>query len=179
VRARYAALGVKADVVPFIDDMARAYAGAQIVIARAGATTLAELCAIGRPSVLVPYPHAADDHQTKNAEALERAGAALTVADAALDEAQLGATLRALLEDRERRSAMAQAARSHGRPEAAAAIVDDLIAWLGGASMRPLPIAVAPLKRRGDAERRAAPAYRARPQPIVRFEPFVAPAYAV
>jgi len=67
VEAAYQELGIQARVVTFIDEIARAYSNAALVIARAGATTLAELCAIGRPSILVPFPFAADDHQTKNA----------------------------------------------------------------------------------------------------------------
>src|SRR5690606_4628603 len=68
-RSLYESLGLSAaaEVVPFIDDMARALASADLVIARAGASTLAELCAVGRPAILVPYPFAADDHQLKNA----------------------------------------------------------------------------------------------------------------
>lgn len=170
VRARYAELGVRAEVVPFIDDMARAYASAQLVIARAGATTLAEICAIGRPAVLVPYPHAADDHQTKNAEALQRAGAAVMVRDADLDEAALGETLAGLLADDGRRAAMARAAREHGRPEAAASIVDDLLSWLGGPAMRPLTIPVRARSGSGSSERRSL--VGAMPVPAARFEPF-------
>ncbi len=169
VRARYAELGVRAEVVPFIDDMARAYASAQLVVARAGATTLAEICAIGRPAVLVPYPHAADDHQTKNAEALQRAGAAVMVRDADLDEQALGETLRGLLGDERRRAAMARAARENGRPEAAAAIVDDLVAWLGGAVTRPSAVPSRPTRPGRDSERRAVPV------PSARLEPFVGP----
>jgi len=174
VKERYAALGVRAEVVPFIDDMARAYAGAQLVIARAGATTLAEICAIGRPAVLVPYPHAADDHQTKNAAALERAGAAVMVRDADLDAASLGATLRELLIDDARRAAIATRAREHGRPEAAAAIVDDLFAWLGGPAVRPLTVpVVAPRRSRGSERRAVPPAV-----PVARLVPFAAYAAA-
>lgn len=131
VEARYRELGVPAEVVSFIDDMARAYAGAALVVGRAGATTLAELCAVGRPSLLVPYPHAADDHQARNAEALARAGAAVSIRESALTPERLCDELRALLVDPARRARMAEAARSHGRPDAAAAIVDDLLAWLG------------------------------------------------
>jgi UDP-N-acetylglucosamine--N-acetylmuramyl-(pentapeptide) pyrophosphoryl-undecaprenol N-acetylglucosamine transferase len=134
VEARYRALGVPAEVVSFVDDMAKAYASASLVIARAGATTLAEVCAIGRPAILVPYPHAADDHQAKNAEALERAGAAVCIRESALDADALAAQVARLLDDSPARKAMAEAARAHGRPDAAAAIVDDLVAWLGGAS---------------------------------------------
>lgn len=134
VEARYRALGVPAKVVSFVDEMAKAYSSATLVIARAGATTLAELCAIGRPSVLIPYPFAADDHQAKNAEALERAGAAVSIRESVLSSEKLSAEVRALLDSAERRARMAEAARSHGRPDAAAAIVDDLLAWLGGPS---------------------------------------------
>lgn len=130
VSRRYRELGVQAEVVPFIDDMARAYIRASLVIGRAGATTLAELCTIGRASILVPFPHAAQDHQTKNARALERVGAALTVPEAELDAKALATMARSLLEDELRRRAMADAACKQGRPEAAAAIVDDLFAWL-------------------------------------------------
>lgn len=131
VAERYRAFGVRADVVSFIDDTARAYASSAVVVARAGATTLAELCAIGRPSILVPYPLAADDHQRKNAEALERAGAARCVVQADLTPARLADELRNLLGHAGERRAMADAARRQGRPDAAAAIVDDLCEWLG------------------------------------------------
>ncbi len=131
VRKRYRGLGIDAEVVPFIDDMARAYASASLVVARAGATTLAELCAIGKPSVLIPFPHAAEDHQAKNAFALERAGAALAIREEELSAEGLASQVRDLLRGTTRRRAMADAARKLGRPDAAAAIVDDLCAWLG------------------------------------------------
>jgi len=131
VAARYEALGVEAEVVSFVDDMAKAYASASLVIARAGATTLAEVCAVGRPSILVPYPHAADDHQARNAEALEREGAAIAIRESDLDADSLAERARHLLDDVDARRAMAEAARKHGRPDAAAAIVDDLFGWLG------------------------------------------------
>jgi UDP-N-acetylglucosamine--N-acetylmuramyl-(pentapeptide) pyrophosphoryl-undecaprenol N-acetylglucosamine transferase len=131
VKQRYAELGVEAEVVPFIDDMARAYASASLVVARAGATTLAELCAIGKPSILIPYPHAAEDHQLKNARAMEQAGAALAISESELTAEGLAKQVRGLLVGRSERHAMAEAARALGRPEAAAAIVDDLCAYLG------------------------------------------------
>jgi UDP-N-acetylglucosamine--N-acetylmuramyl-(pentapeptide) pyrophosphoryl-undecaprenol N-acetylglucosamine transferase len=131
VRRRYRGLGVNAEVVSFIDDMSRAYASASLVIARAGATTLAELCAIGKPSILIPYPHAAEDHQAKNALAMERAGAAIAIRESELTAEGLAAQTRELLSGRTRRRNMADAARKLGRPEAAAAIVDDLCAFLG------------------------------------------------
>jgi len=133
VEAAYQELGIQARVVTFIDEIARAYSNAALVIARAGATTLAELCAIGRPSILVPFPFAADDHQTKNARALEEQHASICLREADLEVDALGATIADLLDDPVRRQAMAQAARDHGRPDAAAAIVDDMMAWVGGA----------------------------------------------
>ncbi len=144
VAATYRELGVDAEVVPFIDDMARAYERAALVVARAGATTLAELCAIGRPSVLIPFPHAADDHQGKNAEALASVGAAECIREEVLSPGGLADTLAALLDDPGKRRAMSEAARRQGRPDAAATIVDDLCAWLGcpdsSGSVRPEPM---------------------------------------
>ena len=137
VAARYEALGVKAEVIPFIDDVARAYGSASFVICRAGASTLAELAAIGRPAILVPFPFAADDHQAKNAESFERAGAAVCLRESALDAGRLATEARALLEDPERRRSMASAMRERGRPDAAATIVDDLSAWVDGEPVTP------------------------------------------
>jgi len=131
VAAKYRELGVDADVVPFIEDMAKAYSEASVVVGRAGATTLAELCAVGRPSILIPFPFAADDHQARNAESLARDGAAICIREDALSPGILADTLRALLDDSAARKEMADRARLRGRPDAAAAIVDDLYAWLG------------------------------------------------
>ena len=140
VEATYAELGIPAEVVTFIDDMARAYSNAALVVARAGATTLAELCAIGRPSFLVPFPFAADDHQAKNAEALEVQGASICIRESDLDVDALGNRIRSLLDDSAQRRAMSESARAHGRPDAAAAIVDDLLGWLGGVEPEAEPI---------------------------------------
>ncbi|MDD9964773.1 MAG: undecaprenyldiphospho-muramoylpentapeptide beta-N-acetylglucosaminyltransferase [Myxococcales bacterium] len=128
---RYGDVGLNAEVVPFIDDMVRAYTSASLVIGRAGATTVAELCAIGRPSILIPYPYAAEDHQAKNAEALARAGAAIAIRENLLEASGLSAHVRRLLSDHDARRRMAERARERGRPDAAAAIVDDILAWLG------------------------------------------------
>ena len=171
VEATYRELGIDAEVVTFIDDMARAYSNAALVIARAGATTLAELCAIGRPSILIPFPYAADDHQAKNAEALERLGAAICIRESNLERDELGRLIEDLLGDESRRRAMSQAARAHGKPDAAAAIVDDMLAWLdGGQGMGdPEPI---PSSRPSSDPARAlstAPAYRvASPEMLLR-----------
>ena len=110
----------------FVDDMATAYREADVVVARAGATTIAELCAVGRPSLLVPFPFAADNHQEVNARVLERAGAATVLLQADLTPERLADALGALLDDTAARAHMAAAARELGRPDAARDIVDDL-----------------------------------------------------
>ncbi len=118
-RAAYAEAGVAARVEPFIADMAAAYAHADLVVCRAGALTLAELCAVGVGSVLVPFPQAVDDHQTRNAEYLvERGAAVLLKQDEAL-ATQLRGVLDGLAHDPGRRVAMATAARSLALPDAA------------------------------------------------------------
>ncbi|MEM6956360.1 MAG: undecaprenyldiphospho-muramoylpentapeptide beta-N-acetylglucosaminyltransferase [Myxococcota bacterium] len=129
IASTYESAGVRVEVVPFIDDMASAYGSADLVLCRAGATTLAELGAVGRASVLVPFPYAADDHQTKNARAFERAGAACIVPQTRL--AGLADVLASLMGDDRRREAMADAARGLGRPDAACRVVEDLAEWLG------------------------------------------------
>jgi len=112
------------DVAAFFDDMPRRVAEAQLVVCRAGATTLAELALAGRPALLVPYPFAADDHQTKNAEAVERVGGALVLKDAELSGERLAATIAALLDDPDRLRRMGEAARTLARPDAAGKIAD-------------------------------------------------------
>jgi len=109
--------GVRA--VPFLDDMADAYAAADVAVARAGATTLAELSVLGIPAVLVPYPYATADHQRGNAEALVSAGAAVMLDDADLDAATLVAAVSPIIQDIEQAGRMALAARSWARPHAA------------------------------------------------------------
>jgi UDP-N-acetylglucosamine--N-acetylmuramyl-(pentapeptide) pyrophosphoryl-undecaprenol N-acetylglucosamine transferase len=128
VRAAYAAAGVaNVTVVPFLDDVAAKMAEADLIVARAGAVTVAEIAAIGRPSILVPFPHAADDHQAKNAMALADLGGAVCVRQEAADEARLALELGGLLGDDARRLRMAEAAQQHGRPEAAEEIARDLL----------------------------------------------------
>jgi UDP-N-acetylglucosamine--N-acetylmuramyl-(pentapeptide) pyrophosphoryl-undecaprenol N-acetylglucosamine transferase len=109
--------------------MGSAYASADLVLGRAGASTLAEISAFGLPSVLVPYPLATDDHQTGNARTFVDAGAALVVDDAML-KGSLVATVRSLLDDRRRLDAMAQAAQSLARPGAAAEIARMLVSLI-------------------------------------------------
>jgi UDP-N-acetylglucosamine--N-acetylmuramyl-(pentapeptide) pyrophosphoryl-undecaprenol N-acetylglucosamine transferase len=126
-REDYAARGVEARVEPFIEDMAAAYAWADLVVCRAGALTIAELTAAGLPSVLVPYPHAVDDHQTANARYLSEAGAALLLAQTELDPTPLSALLGELASDRERLLDMARAARRLARPQATAEVVQQCL----------------------------------------------------
>ena len=112
------------DLVAYDDDMATVYAAADLVVSRAGATTVAELAAVGVPAVLVPLPGAPGDHQTANARGLVAAGGAVLVDDAELDAARLVAEVDSLLEDPDRLEQMADAARSLARPDAARAVVD-------------------------------------------------------
>jgi UDP-N-acetylglucosamine--N-acetylmuramyl-(pentapeptide) pyrophosphoryl-undecaprenol N-acetylglucosamine transferase len=116
LKAAYAADGVQADTRAFIDDMAAAYAGADLAVCRAGAITVAELAAAGVPAVLVPFPHAVDDHQTKNARFLSDAGAAVLLPQNELAPERLAALLAEF--DRARLLEMATRARSLGRPDA-------------------------------------------------------------
>jgi UDP-N-acetylglucosamine--N-acetylmuramyl-(pentapeptide) pyrophosphoryl-undecaprenol N-acetylglucosamine transferase len=124
VRERYQGLEIEADVRPFIDDMAGAYAAADVVVCRAGATTLAELTALGKPALLVPYPYAADDHQRKNAESLVAQGAAIMILDRELSATSLAAAIAGLRAEPDRLAAMARAARSLGRPDATERVVE-------------------------------------------------------
>ena len=120
VREGYRQAGwADAEVVPFIQDMAGAYARAHLVLCRAGATTIAELTACGRPAILVPYPFAAGDHQRGNAEALARKGAALVLPQSELTAQTLARLAGDLLVDRGRLLAMGRAATALGRRGAA------------------------------------------------------------
>jgi UDP-N-acetylglucosamine--N-acetylmuramyl-(pentapeptide) pyrophosphoryl-undecaprenol N-acetylglucosamine transferase len=121
---------VAADVAPFIEDMARAYADADLVICRAGALTVSELAAVGVASVLVPFPAAVDDHQTFNAQFLVREGAAVLIADRDLTAERLAATLRELCAGRGKLLAMAERARLVARPRAAQELAAACIAQL-------------------------------------------------
>lgn len=120
LRANYAAAGVDADVRDYIADMAVAYAWCDVAMTRAGALTVAELAAAGVPSMLVPYPHAVDDHQTINAQFLVAAGAAILMPQAGLNPQQLAADLMNL--SRGQLVSMAQQARTLAKPDATAAV---------------------------------------------------------
>jgi UDP-N-acetylglucosamine--N-acetylmuramyl-(pentapeptide) pyrophosphoryl-undecaprenol N-acetylglucosamine transferase len=120
----YSRAGLAARVEPFLFAMDREVSAADLVVCRAGATTLAELTAAGRPSLLVPLPTAADDHQRKNAVVLERAGAAEVIEQKRMTGALLAERITALVGDDTKLTAMALAARSLARPDAAMVIAD-------------------------------------------------------
>jgi UDP-N-acetylglucosamine--N-acetylmuramyl-(pentapeptide) pyrophosphoryl-undecaprenol N-acetylglucosamine transferase len=128
IAERYRGLGLdsRARATAFIEDMAEAYAEADLVIARAGALTLAELAIAGKPAILVPLPTAADDHQSKNAARFAAVGAALVLDQRKAGPADLATAIEDLARDRPRRAAMAAAMRGLARPAAARAIVDHL-----------------------------------------------------
>jgi UDP-N-acetylglucosamine--N-acetylmuramyl-(pentapeptide) pyrophosphoryl-undecaprenol N-acetylglucosamine transferase len=121
----YANLPFDAAVFPFIEKMDAAYAEADLVLCRAGATTIAELTAYGKPAILVPYPYAAHDHQRANAQALQQEGAAEMILDRDLSGESLAHALTRLFEERERVRSMGRKARSFGKPDAAERIADE------------------------------------------------------
>ena len=124
VQSAYAQAGTSAEVYKFIDDMPAFFARADLVLCRSGASTVAEIAAAGKPAVFVPFPLAADDHQRRNAEALEQAGAAVVLEETRLDEVWLVDTLSALLEDPPRLVRMGRAARAMAHPDAAKDIAE-------------------------------------------------------
>ena len=123
-RRRYAEIGVEAEVRPFFADMAALYEEADLVVCRAGATTIAELLIVGLPAILVPYPYAADDHQRRNAEAVQAVGAATLILDRDLTPERLAGELTRLLDDADQRRRMGAAARAFGRPEASRLVAE-------------------------------------------------------
>ena len=124
VRAAYRDAGVPAIVEPYLDDMGRQLGQADIVVCRAGATTLAEIAAVGRAAILIPLPTATDDHQRRNADALAASGAADLLLQADAGGGALASRILALAHDAARRRRMASAARAMARPDAARVIVD-------------------------------------------------------
>ncbi|MBD8828396.1 undecaprenyldiphospho-muramoylpentapeptide beta-N-acetylglucosaminyltransferase [Pseudomonas sp. CFBP 13602] len=121
---RYRTAGVEAQVAPFIKDMAQAYGWADLVVCRAGALTISELAAAGLPSLLVPLPHAIDDHQTRNADYLAREGAAFLMPQATTGAAQLAERLKEVLMQPEKLLSMASTARRLAKPDATRNVVD-------------------------------------------------------
>ncbi|NNC76461.1 MAG: undecaprenyldiphospho-muramoylpentapeptide beta-N-acetylglucosaminyltransferase [Woeseiaceae bacterium] len=117
-RDAYAGSGIDVELTPFIEDMASAYEWADLVVCRAGALTIAELCAVGLPALLIPYPSAVDDHQTANARPLVDAGAALLIDERDLSAANLCASLKDWFCERSILQSRADKARSLARPDA-------------------------------------------------------------
>ena len=136
VRAAYASAGIAADLASFFDDIPALLAQAHLVIARAGASTVAELAVAGRASILVPLPHAIDNHQTANARALAAAGAAWVIPQPDFTPDGLAQRLAALFDSPATLAAAAQAAASQAQPDAAAALAD-LIEALMSSTVRP------------------------------------------
>ena len=124
VRQAYTQAGVEAEVQSFIVDMASVYAASDLIICRAGATSLAEITAAGKASVLIPFPYAANDHQTENALAMVRAGASVMIRESELSAEALYSLVETLLKDGERLQTMEKKSKALGRPGAAAEIVD-------------------------------------------------------
>ncbi len=133
-RAAYLAAGVEARLEPFIEDMADALAEAHLVIARAGASTVAELAAAGRPAILVPYPHAMDDHQSVNARSATEAGGGWLLPESDFTAARVRELVEARLDDPEGLAAAAAAAGRGGRPQAADALADFVLDAAGRAA---------------------------------------------
>jgi UDP-N-acetylglucosamine--N-acetylmuramyl-(pentapeptide) pyrophosphoryl-undecaprenol N-acetylglucosamine transferase len=119
LRDAFAQSGIAGEIVPFLTDMPAAFAAADLVVCRSGAGAVSELAAAGKPSILVPFPFAADDHQTRNAEAMVRGGAARLVRDAEMSGEQLVRTVTELARSESALAAMGEAARRFARPGAA------------------------------------------------------------
>jgi UDP-N-acetylglucosamine--N-acetylmuramyl-(pentapeptide) pyrophosphoryl-undecaprenol N-acetylglucosamine transferase len=124
LRQRYASVQAEVETVAFIEDMSSAYRAADLVVCRAGATTLAELTVAKKASILVPFPHATDNHQELNARSIESVGAAIVVREAELDGHRLADLIQRLQGDPDQIARMERAAATAGRPEAAREIVD-------------------------------------------------------
>jgi UDP-N-acetylglucosamine--N-acetylmuramyl-(pentapeptide) pyrophosphoryl-undecaprenol N-acetylglucosamine transferase len=131
VEEAYRKAGFRAEVLDFTDDMPARYRWADLAVCRAGALTVAELAVAGLPALLVPYPFAADDHQSANARALAEAGGAIVLESRPLEPAALAAALRALLAEPARIVEMRRALADRARPDAARAIVDDCMEIFG------------------------------------------------
>jgi UDP-N-acetylglucosamine--N-acetylmuramyl-(pentapeptide) pyrophosphoryl-undecaprenol N-acetylglucosamine transferase len=121
-QAAYLAAGGSAEVYPFIDDMPSTFARSDLLLCRSGASTVAEVMAAAKPAIFVPFPRAADDHQKRNAEALQRAGAAIMTEEKSLTNNALVEVVSTLLKDSDKRARMARAAHQFAHPQAATEI---------------------------------------------------------
>ena len=124
VTKEYRARSIESEVKPFFDDLPRRIAQAHLVVSRSGASSLAELCVVGRPSILIPYPAAANDHQTANAAGMVNAGAAVMIRQADLSPELLGQEIGRILCDAGKASEMAEAAKRASKPSAASELAD-------------------------------------------------------
>lgn len=136
IRAAYRQLAMDADVAAYFDDLPHRYCSAQLVVSRAGATTLAELACCGLPALLVPYPGSARNHQDRNAALFVQAGAACKVQEAATAAAALAEALATLIDDSDYRNSMAKAMHGLARTDATAAVANVILAQLGLHSAR-------------------------------------------
>jgi UDP-N-acetylglucosamine--N-acetylmuramyl-(pentapeptide) pyrophosphoryl-undecaprenol N-acetylglucosamine transferase len=120
----YTSAGVAAEVKPFIDDMPRAFEGADLIVCRSGASTVAEITAAGKPAIFIPFPRAADDHQTKNAEAISNAGGAVLMKESELTPEKLAATIAELFANRTKLAEMAAKAKAMSHKDAAGRVAE-------------------------------------------------------
>jgi UDP-N-acetylglucosamine--N-acetylmuramyl-(pentapeptide) pyrophosphoryl-undecaprenol N-acetylglucosamine transferase len=127
VTAAYRSIGCEADIRPFIDDMATAYHRADLIICRAGATTIAEVTALGKVCLFVPFPHATDDHQRKNAEALLKKEACVMMLEREMNAESLANEITRLMNGRDELQRISDNARALGRLDAARLIVDEML----------------------------------------------------
>lgn len=132
VRGQYGSLGINADLRPFLDDIPARYAAAHLVICRSGASTVAELTAIGRPAIMVPYPHAIDDHQAFNAHALDDAGGGWLMPETSFAADALATRLDSLFSLPRLLEKAAAAAKAAGTPDAVAALADMVMGMVPG-----------------------------------------------
>jgi UDP-N-acetylglucosamine--N-acetylmuramyl-(pentapeptide) pyrophosphoryl-undecaprenol N-acetylglucosamine transferase len=132
VRTAYGAAGVQADVQPFFYDMGRRVRAADLIVCRAGATTIAEISAAAKPAILIPLPTATDDHQRRNAEVLASAGAAEMLLEPDATGAVLAGRIKALAGDQDRRARLSARARTFARPDAAKVIADRAMELIRG-----------------------------------------------
>jgi UDP-N-acetylglucosamine--N-acetylmuramyl-(pentapeptide) pyrophosphoryl-undecaprenol N-acetylglucosamine transferase len=131
VQQAYAAAGVMGDVRAFIDDMPQAFAGADLIVCRSGASTVAEITAAGKTAIFIPLPTAADDHQTKNAEALAKADAGVLMAQSQLTPEKLASTIVDLFGDRARLRQMSENAKRMSHADAAGRVAEIAVGLIG------------------------------------------------
>src|SRR3954469_20771792 len=132
IKLAYEKAGVAAEVSAFITDMPRAFAEADLIICRSGASTVAEITAAGKPAIFIPFPRAADDHQTRNAQALEKAGAATLIPQSQLTPQSLAQQIVGLLKDKPKLAAMAVASKRLSHPDAGREIAEMAAQIAGG-----------------------------------------------